>query len=60
MCLISGRLPSLHLFKAIKLPPAKYLDTEGGTLPAASKFTTSLREELIGVGEGMDTTSNRC
>ena len=50
----------MNLFKAIRFPPAKYLETVGGGFPEASKLITSLREAQIGVGRAVDDTSNRC
>ena len=55
--LISGGEPSLFLFRAISLPPAMNLDTARGAFPDTKRFTTSLREEVIGVWSGTDITS---
>ena len=58
--LMSGAQPSLFLFRAIRLPPAKNRDTELGAFPAASILMTDLRDEHMGVGRGMLATSSRC
>ena len=51
MGLISGGDPSLFLFKAISLPPARNADTEEGAFPI---FTTALSEVLIDVCCGIN------
>ena len=60
MGLISYALPSFSLFKAIRLPPAKYLETKRGTLPDARRLTMSLREEHMDVSSGILAASSRC
>ena len=60
MGLTSCRVPSLLLFRAISLPPAKKVDTDIGTFPEARRFTTSLREEPMEVWRGTDAASSRC
>ena len=47
--LTSGGLPSLPLFSAISLPPAKNVVTGTGTFPEAVRFTMPLRELPIDV-----------
>ena len=53
------RLLGLIFFSAVKLPPARYLDTSDGTLPDARRFTTLFRETQSGEGKGIPTTSRR-
>ena len=53
MGLISLALPSFSLFKAVRLPPARYLETKRGTLPDARRLTMSLKEEHMDVGSGI-------
>ena len=60
MGLISWALPSFSLFKAVRLPPARYLETRGGAYPDARRVTMSLRKEHMEVGRGMFATSRRC
>ena len=60
MGLMSGGQSSLFLFKAIKQPPAKNLDTDVGTFPAGRILTNCLREEQMDVGSGTLATSSRC
>ena len=60
MGLMSGGQPSLILIKAFKQPPAKNLDTDVGTFPAARILTSCLREEKMDVGSGTLATSSRC
>ena len=60
MGLISWALPSFSLFKAVRLPPARYLETRGGALPDARRVTMSLRKEHMEVGRGMFAASRRC
>ena len=57
--LMSGAQPSLFLFRAIRLLPAKNRDTGLGAFPAASILMTDLRDEHMGVGRGMLATSSR-
>ena len=56
---MGGLLGSI-LFSAVKLPPARYLDTSNGTLPDSRRFITLFRETQSGEGKGMPTTSRRC
>ena len=57
--LISGGQPSLILLRGIRLAPAKKHDTEVGVFPAKRMLITCLREEEMGVGGGVLTTSRR-
>ena len=49
MGLTSGGLPSLLLFSAYSLPPAKNVDKCTGTFPEARRFNMALREVPMGV-----------
>ena len=42
------------------MSPAKNLDTKGGALPEARRFTMSLRVAKIDVGSGMIAASSKC
>ena len=44
---ISGGEPGLSFERAIRLPPARNLETTKGTFPDARRFTISLSEEQI-------------
>ena len=44
---ISGGEPGLSFERAMRLPPARNLETTKGTFPDARRFTIYLREEYI-------------
>ena len=44
---ISGGEPGLSFERAMRLPPARNLETTQGTFPDARRFTLSLREEQV-------------
>ena len=50
----------MNLFRAVKLPPARKVETEVGALPDDRRLTKSLREEHMEVGKGMLAASRRC
>jgi hypothetical protein len=50
----------VDLFRAVKLPPARNVETEVGALPDDRRLTKSLREEHMEVGKGMLAASRRC
>ena len=50
MGLMSGGQPGLYLFKAVRQPPARNVETEVGTLPEERML---LREKHMEVGNGM-------
>ena len=49
----------MDLFRAVKLPPAKKVETEVGTSDDR-RLTKSLREEHMAVGKRMLAASRRC
>ena len=49
----------MNLFRAVKLPPARKVETEVGALPDDRRLTKSLREEHMEVGKGMLAASRR-
>jgi hypothetical protein len=52
--------PGFYLFKAVRLPPAKYAVISTGALPVARRLTTALNECKIGVCKGTSAASIRC
>ena len=56
----SGDESGLSLTRAVRLPPARYLETHDGTFPEAKRLTISFRLELIEVGTGTSAASNKC
>ena len=48
------------MFRAVKQPPARNLETEEGALPDDRRLTKSLSEEHMEVGKGMPAASRRC
>ena len=57
---ISGGEPGLSFERAMRLPPARNLETTKGTFPDARRFTISLREEQIVFCNVISAAFSRC